>query len=59
MAEVAVMDDASQNSTYELALGYKSDSSQVDKLHVVRHPEKQGLRGQSEGRLSLLYRPRF
>jgi 2-polyprenyl-3-methyl-5-hydroxy-6-metoxy-1,4-benzoquinol methylase len=44
VAEVAVMDDASQDSTYELALGYKS-VSQSEKLHVVRHPQNKGYGG--------------
>jgi len=44
VSEVAVMDDASQDSTYELALGYKS-VSQIDKLHVVRHPQNKGYGG--------------
>lgn len=44
VAEVAILDDASQDSTYELALGYKS-VSQIDKLHVVRHPKNLGYGG--------------
>ncbi len=44
VAEVAVMDDASQDATYELALGYKS-VSQADKLHVIRHPSNLGYGG--------------
>ncbi|MBV6434049.1 MAG: Ubiquinone biosynthesis O-methyltransferase [Bryobacteraceae bacterium] len=44
VSEVAVMDDASEDSTYELALGYKS-VSQLDKLHVIRHPENLGYGG--------------
>jgi 2-polyprenyl-3-methyl-5-hydroxy-6-metoxy-1,4-benzoquinol methylase len=44
VAEVAIMDDASQDSTYELALGYKS-VSQIDKLHVVHHPSNLGYGG--------------
>jgi 2-polyprenyl-3-methyl-5-hydroxy-6-metoxy-1,4-benzoquinol methylase len=44
VSEVAVMDDASQDSTYELALGYKVHG-QVDKLHVVRHPKNLGYGG--------------
>lgn len=44
VAEVAVMDDASQDATYELALGYKLHG-QVDKLHVVRHPKNLGYGG--------------
>src|SRR6185369_6298213 len=39
-----ILDDASQDSTYELALGYKS-VSQIDKLHVVRHPKNLGYGG--------------
>src|SRR5689334_18938979 len=44
VAEVAVMDDASQDSTYELALGYKS-VSQIEKLQVVRHAKNKGYGG--------------
>lgn len=44
VAEIAVMDDASQDSTYELALGYKSASNH-EKLHVVRHPKNLGYGG--------------
>lgn len=44
VTEVAIMDDASQDSTYELAMGYKS-VSQIDKLHVVRHPKNLGYGG--------------
>jgi 2-polyprenyl-3-methyl-5-hydroxy-6-metoxy-1,4-benzoquinol methylase len=46
VAEVAVMDDASQDSTYELALGYRQTSAPyADKLHVVRHQENLGYGG--------------
>src|SRR5258708_1303568 len=44
VAEVAVLDDASQDCTYELALGYKS-VSQIDKLQVVRHAKNKGYGG--------------
>ncbi|MCS7024759.1 MAG: bifunctional glycosyltransferase/class I SAM-dependent methyltransferase [Bryobacteraceae bacterium] len=45
VAEVAILDDASQDATYELALGYKSLNELGDKLHVVRHPENKGYGG--------------
>lgn len=45
VAEIAIMDDASQDATYELALGYKSLSELGDKIHVVRHPENLGYGG--------------
>jgi 2-polyprenyl-3-methyl-5-hydroxy-6-metoxy-1,4-benzoquinol methylase len=44
VAEVAILDDASQDSTYELALGYKS-VAQNDKIHVVRHAKNLGYGG--------------
>lgn len=44
VAEVAILDDASQDSTYELAMGYKS-VAQIDKLHVVRHASNLGYGG--------------
>jgi len=42
--EVVVFDDASQDSTYELALGYKSTRGS-DKLHVLTHPANLGYGG--------------
>lgn len=42
--EVAVMDDASHDATYELAMGYKT-VGQLDKLHVVRHERNLGYGG--------------
>ncbi|MBS1830805.1 MAG: glycosyltransferase, partial [Acidobacteria bacterium] len=44
VAEVAVLDDASQDSTYELAVGYKS-IAQNEKLHAVRHIKNLGYGG--------------
>jgi glycosyltransferase involved in cell wall biosynthesis len=44
VAEVVVFDDASQDNTYELALGYKS-AAQVDKLNVIRHAKNLGYGG--------------
>lgn len=46
VAEVAVMDDASQDSTYELALGYRQTAAPyANKLHVVRHQQNLGYGG--------------
>jgi glycosyltransferase involved in cell wall biosynthesis len=42
--EVVVFDDASQDSTYELAVGYKV-LSETNKLHVVKHPKNLGYGG--------------
>ncbi len=42
--EVAVFDDASQDKTYELAMGLKSLSN-VPKLTVLRHPQNLGYGG--------------
>jgi glycosyltransferase involved in cell wall biosynthesis len=42
--EVVVFDDASQDATYELALGYKQ-SRGAGKLHVLRHPRNLGYGG--------------
>ncbi len=42
--EVVVFDDASQDSTYELAVGYKV-LSDVQKLHVVKHARNLGYGG--------------
>lgn len=44
VAEIAILDDASQDSTYELAMGYKS-VMQAEKLHIVRHPKNLGYGG--------------
>jgi 2-polyprenyl-3-methyl-5-hydroxy-6-metoxy-1,4-benzoquinol methylase len=42
--EVVVFDDASQDLTYELTLGYKSVKG-FDKLHVLKHPKNLGYGG--------------
>lgn len=42
--EVVVFDDASQDRTYELALGYKTTKG-TDKLHVLSHPANLGYGG--------------
>jgi 2-polyprenyl-3-methyl-5-hydroxy-6-metoxy-1,4-benzoquinol methylase len=42
--EIAIFDDASQDATYELALGFKS-IRQVDKLQVLCHPKNLGYGG--------------
>lgn len=44
VAEVVVFDDASQDFTYELALGFKT-TSQIEKLHVIRNPKNLGYGG--------------
>jgi 2-polyprenyl-3-methyl-5-hydroxy-6-metoxy-1,4-benzoquinol methylase len=44
VAEVVVFDDASQDATYELGVGYKI-TRQVEKLHVLRHSENLGYGG--------------
>ncbi|MBI3681458.1 MAG: methyltransferase domain-containing protein [Acidobacteria bacterium] len=58
VSEVAVLDDASQDSTYELALGFKS-VSQTDKLHVVRHPENLGYGGNQKAGYDYFLRKGF
>jgi 2-polyprenyl-3-methyl-5-hydroxy-6-metoxy-1,4-benzoquinol methylase len=42
--EVAVFDDASADSTYELAVGYKT-IAEAYKLHVFKHPKNLGYGG--------------
>lgn len=42
--EVVVMDDASPDDTYELAVGYKAITG-VDKLNVLKHPTNLGYGG--------------
>lgn len=42
--EVAVFDDASQDATYELAVGLKT-LTQLQKLHVLKHPKNLGYGG--------------
>jgi glycosyltransferase involved in cell wall biosynthesis len=42
--EIVVFDDASKDSTYELALGYKT-SRGAAKLHVLKHPVNLGYGG--------------
>lgn len=44
VSEVVVFDDASQDNTYELALGFKA-TSQLSKLQVIRHPRNLGYGG--------------
>jgi 2-polyprenyl-3-methyl-5-hydroxy-6-metoxy-1,4-benzoquinol methylase len=44
VAEVVVLDDASQDATYELGVGYKI-TRQVQKLQVLRHPKNLGYGG--------------
>src|ERR1041385_4806839 len=44
VAEVVVFDDASQDSTYELAVGYKA-TAQVEKLRVIRNVRNLGYGG--------------
>ena len=44
VAEVAVLDDASQDATYELGVGYKV-TRQVEKLQVLRHRDNLGYGG--------------
>lgn len=44
VTEVVVFDDASQDFTYELALGFKA-TSQLDKLRVIRNPRNLGYGG--------------
>jgi glycosyltransferase involved in cell wall biosynthesis len=44
VAEVVVLDDASQDATYELGVGYKI-TRQVEKLQVLRHPKNLGYGG--------------
>ena len=57
MEEIAVFDDASQDATYELALGLKT-LHDWPKLQVLKHRAEPGLRRQSEGRLPLLHATR-
>ena len=42
--EVVIFDDASQDATYELAVGLKTLSDNT-KLHVLRHPRNLGYGG--------------
>src|SRR5574338_389224 len=42
--EVVIFDDASQDRTYELALGYKTTQG-TDKLHVLKHSANLGYGG--------------
>lgn len=42
--EVVVFDDASKDSTYELAVGYKAISG-IEKLHVIKNNKNQGYGG--------------
>jgi 2-polyprenyl-3-methyl-5-hydroxy-6-metoxy-1,4-benzoquinol methylase len=42
--EIAVFDDASQDSTYELAMGIKT-LREMPKLHVLKHPKNLGYGG--------------
>jgi len=44
VAEVAIFDDASQDATYELAMGLKT-LRQLDKLQVLTHPKNLGYGG--------------
>ncbi len=44
VAEVVVFDDASQDSTYELALGYKV-SGEINKLNIIKNRENLGYGG--------------
>jgi 2-polyprenyl-3-methyl-5-hydroxy-6-metoxy-1,4-benzoquinol methylase len=44
VAEVVVFDDASQDSTYELAVGFKT-TAQVEKLNVIRNLRNLGYGG--------------
>ena len=56
--EIAVFDDASQDATYELAMGIKA-LRELPKLQVLKHAQEPGLWRQSEGRLSVLHRKGF
>ena len=51
--EIAVFDNASEDHTYELAVGLKTLSG-LPKLRVLTHPKKSWLWWQSEGGLPLL-----
>ncbi len=42
--EVVVFDDASQDGTFELAMGFKAVSD-IPKLHVLKHPKNLGYGG--------------
>ncbi len=42
--EVVVFDDASKDSTYELAIGYKTITG-IEKLHVIKNDQNQGYGG--------------
>lgn len=44
VGEVVVFDDASQDNTYELAVGFKQVAN-IEKLQVIRHPKNLGYGG--------------
>src|ERR1700721_4253171 len=44
VTEVVVFDDASQDATYELAVGLKALTAN-DKLRVLKHPQNRGFGG--------------
>ena len=56
--EIAVFDDASQDATYELAVGPEGHAGLAQTARLEA-PEKSGLRRQPEGRLSILHRKGF
>ncbi len=56
--QVVVFDDASQDATYELAVGILA-MSKLPKLRVLKHAKNLGLRRESEIRLQILYRARL
>jgi len=58
VAEVAIFDDASQDATYELAMGLKT-LRQLDKLQVLTHPKNLGYGGNQKGRLPLFHGERL
>jgi len=56
--EIAVFDDASQDSTYELAMGFKSLRG-IDKLHVLTHPKNLGYGGNQKAGYSYFIKKGF